>query len=859
MPASELPISLKFLLSVLIQKKKGEYMSRFSQAWVVIVLLAGAAGTVLTQGSSSAGRQGGPSGLRAPERGTWSARPAGKWEESLISGNGRMGAMVMGQPLDETIIISHEKLFLPWERPLPPVDTASHLVEIRKMISEGNYQQAADYVVELSKKEGYSHKRWTDPFIPAFDLRLIMKPSGGLRNYSRSLDFETGVVSVAWEDGRGAFLRRLFVSRPDNVVVLSVKGPGAGRLDCLLGLGLRPTTAVPGIDADYWNPEQKFKEGIKDISIAADGKWLTYQSSFNRTWPGSLQGYEGVAGVMAKGGKTSVKGKEIFVSGADELLVLIKVEVLKDVGQSGIAVMKTAIEGLMPAGFDDLLASHTKAHNGIFERVRLDLGGGADRGLTTEELVAKSRVGALNKALLEKEFDFCRYAILSSSGDWPPALQGIWTGTWGAPWSGDYTQNGNVQAAIASELSGNMAECMISYFDYMDSMLPEFRETAKRLYGTRGIHVTSRQSSHGLNNHFDATWPMTFWTAGAAWTARFYFDYWLFTGDRTFLTKRAVPFMKEAALFYEDFLFEGKDGKYIFSPSYSPENDAKNTRSQSCVNATMDISLAKELLANLVSACQELGIDQDGIARWNKMLAKMPAYRVNPDGAIAEWIDPNLEDNYGHRHASHLVGLYEGIPPDVASDPKLVSAFQKAIDKKMEWRRGEKMREMAFGLVQLGQAATSLGDVKTAYQIVDWLANDYWTPALTSTHDPKKIFNVDICGGLPAVIIKMLLCSQPGQINLLPVLPAEWGKGIVTGLPCRGQVLVKSLGWEGKSSTVVLRSGKAQDVVLSVPGRIRDFSVKEGRATVRRKGGQKDRRQVSLPAGQDVRIEIVWE
>ena len=135
-----------------------------------------------------------------------------------------MGAMVFGKVPEETIIFSRAGLFMPLNKPLQPVDTASHLDEIRKMISDGQYQKAAEFVVELSHEEGWGAKRWTDPLVPAFDLIVNMEEAGEIKNYMRSVDFQTGVVSVSWEDNRGKILRRLFVSLPDNVAVFSIKG-----------------------------------------------------------------------------------------------------------------------------------------------------------------------------------------------------------------------------------------------------------------------------------------------------------------------------------------------------------------------------------------------------------------------------------------------------------------------------------------------------------------------------------------------------------------------------------------------------------------------------------------------------------
>lgn len=583
-------------------------------------------------------------------------------------------------------------------------------------------------------------------------------------------------------------------------------------MDCDLSLAQRPTKNVGG-----WGPEEMFKRGIKEVIASAEDNWLSYRSNFRRTWPGSLQGYEGAAKVVARGGKMSAEKEKISIRGADEVLVLVRIELLKDYNASQLPVLKRELSAIEP-DFETLLKRHAKVHGEIFNRMRLDLGGGADHALTSEELLAKSRVGNLSKALLEKEFDACRYNILSSSGELFPNLQGIWNGTWAPPWSSDFTMNGNVQCAIAANLPANMPELMEPYFRYLESQMPDYRENARRLYGCRGIHVPSRTSSHGLNNHFDGTWPMTFWTAGAGWAAQYFYDYYLYTGDREFLRKRALPFMKEAALFYEDFLIEGPDGKYLFSPSYSPENNPKNNPSQACINATMDIAVARELLGNLIAGCERLNTDPDGVKRWKTMLAKMPEYMINADGAVKEWTTPLLEDNYAHRHCSHLYGLFASMPPEIAADAGLQKAFYRAAQRRMEFRRRENGGEMAFGLVQMGLATTSLHDAAMSYEVVDWLANNFWANNLVSTHNPKSLFNTDICGGLPALIIKMLADSRPGRIELLPALPKQWPTGRIEGIRCRGQIELCSLAWNQDRINVALRSAVDQRVELRAFG-----------------------------------------
>ena len=775
----------------------------------------------------------------APERGFISKTPAAKWEQALVSGNGTHGAMVVGAPDNETVILNHGLLYLPLHPPRPAPETATILPRLRALMADGKFQAAADEVVHLANAEGYKGKHWTDPFIPACDFKIGMPPDGETRNYQRSVDFSTGVATVEWEDDRGRFTRRLFVSRADDVVVMSIQGPGKGRLDCRLAFATRPFRRTGG-----WGPEAMFRNGIKDIAARAEPGWLHYRAGFKNAYPGGRSGYEVAARVVPVGGTMTVAGDALSFSGADEVVILIRIALLDESGATRREETTAALAAFVP-DFQKLLEPHARLHGAIFNRTRLDLGGGADRALATEDLIAQSRIGATRPALLEKLYDASRYNILCSSGALMPNLQGIWTGTWSPYWSGDFTMNGNLQTAMAGNQTGNMAECLEPYWRFLETNRPAFRDNAKRLYGARGIHVPSRASTHGFNNHFDGEWPMTFWTAGAAWAALFMYDHWLYSGDEEFLRRRALPFMKEAALFYEDFLIPGPDGALLFSPSYSPENRPSNNPSQSCVNATMEISAAKELLGNLVAACEALGVEQEGVIRWRALLAKMPAYQINADGALKEWTTPLLEDNYAHRHCSHLYAIYYGMPDEISRDPKLREAFRVALEKRMDIRRqeaagvsinGRPPGEMAFGIVFEAMAAASLRHADECALIVEWLSNRYWNSNLVSTHNPKEIFNTDICGGLPEVIHCMLVDSQPGWIELLPALPADWYEGRIEGIRCRGNIEVRSLAWSAGKVTVVLRSQQDQTIELRGPGAARP-------------------RPIHLTAGRDVPVE----
>jgi hypothetical protein len=273
----------------------------------------------------------------------------------------------------------------------------------------------------------------------------------------------------------------------------------------------------------------------------------------------------------------------------------------------------------------------------------------------------------------------------------------------------------------------------------------------------------------------------------------------------------------------------------------------------------MDVAAAKELLGNTIAASRELNLNLDKIPLWEKMLAKMPDYMINEDGAVKEWLTPKLEDNYDHRHTSQLYALFDGMPEEIAKSPKLQAAFKRLIELKLErhWSDWEKQGGfMSFGLVQLGQASASLGEADLAYRCLGPLINRYWYSSLASTHNAKKLFNMDISGGLPAVLIKMLVASELGEIRLLPARPAAWPSGTIDGVRCRGQIEIKRLHWDGKTIQVFLKSEKKQDISLDAPGEIKNLSVKKGEAAVQNTENPKSRR-LSLPPGQEVQLELI--
>ncbi|HCC70215.1 MAG TPA: hypothetical protein DEQ09_03570, partial [Bacteroidales bacterium] len=450
----------------------------------------------------------GPKKLKVPERGFISSEAARTWEEGLISGNGTIGINILSRPLDETIIFSHERLFLPKGTPTVPPDNSHMLFEIRNLIDRGLYKQATELAFDLSGQESFMYP---DPFVPAFDLNLKMEHEGKVKDYMRSVDFQTGVATVHWADDRGVFERKMFVSRADGIAVLQISGP-AGAIDCELSIGPRkPSDKLDArtISRSY----QVFEAHVSDIQSKAEDGAVSYSNSFTRAYPGSIHRLEGVAKVVKNDGQMKKERSLLRISGGGDVLILIDLDVIYDPDNSKEDEMKENIAGL-PSDFSMLLKRHAVIHGEMFNRMKLDLGGGKDHELTTEELIAQSSNENMNMALLEKEFDAARYNIISCVGELPPTLQGDWGGTYVPGWASDFTHNGNVPSAIASILMGNMPELMLAYTSYMESVVPYMEINAKHIFNSRGIILPSRSTTNAYNNALAPRFAGGFWVAG---------------------------------------------------------------------------------------------------------------------------------------------------------------------------------------------------------------------------------------------------------------------------------------------------------------------------------------------------------
>ncbi|GGP82703.1 glycosyl hydrolase family 95 catalytic domain-containing protein [Streptomyces sindenensis] len=692
--------------------------------------------------------------------GTWEPRPAARWEDAFLSGNGRHGAMVYGDPADDRVIVNHHFLVRPnGSEDLRPPELADRLHRLQDALLSGDTTAAEDFGAGRPLV-------WVQPFHPAFRtcVRRARGPHEAGAGYRREVDFTSGEVTASYEAWRSS----VFVSRADDVIVQHITDLGL-TADIVLD------HALPGAPA-------RLAVGRCAV-LTPDGARLALRVGY----PDSGLGYTGVTVARVDGGRVSVAGEGIRIEGARSLTLTTRVVRGADHPDPG-----KLWAALPREDYATLLERHRPPHRTAYGRASFTLRDAApERELPGSELLRRPK----SPALLERLFAAGRYHLLSSSGALPPRLTGLWTGDWDTAWSGAFTTNANLNLQVASAAAAALPEVTEAHASLVHGQLSDWQDNARALFGARGIVAPSHtDGASGHTRHFQRAYPLHLWTAGADWLLQPLLEHAeVTTGTPDAALTGALV---EAALFYEDFLSrEDPDGNLAVVPSYSPENRPANA-SWVTVNATMDIAAARHALTT--AAGHAPGHPSAG--RWRSRAARLPAYRVNEDGALAEWAWPGLRETYDHRHLSHLYPVWPLDAINPYDTPELAAAAHRALEL-----RGSE-NDSAHGHLHHALIAARLRDPSRVSAALDAvLGGDFFHDSLMSAHYPSRnVYNADAAHSLPAAVIESLVQSAPGRLVLLPAVPAAYAAGELLGVRTRfGSHL--DLRWSQDGATAVLR------------------------------------------------------
>ncbi len=743
--------------------------------------------------------------------------PAPKWDEGYGVGNGRLGALTFGGFPKDLLVLNEASIF---ERKAIhiPADVPAALEEARRACEAGDFARADAIFREKILTNGSIAGNYQQGGL--VDIEFLNVPAQ--KNYRRELDLEHGVASteIVFENGKKLRAELFACPEPDLVAYFAESDVPAG------------------IDADF-----TLRHPDKNTKIKSLGE--TVFCIYGQGGNGGTR-FENYLRFFAEGGKITVAGTKVSVRGAKKILLVSSTAT--DYDYIAIPAQRkclwtpatSALESVSGISDREKLRDATRKYfSERMNRCVVDLGDSAPevQKMTTRERVArmKQNPDARDPDLLEQLFQFGRFCLISNSrpGALPCGLQGLWNPHLNAAWMGCYFFNINCEMNYWCAAPTGLGEFHRAFTDFILKLKPSGEAFAEKI-GHEGFCFGHYADCFG-ETYFAGNHPE--WAASlmnGAWICAHLVDAYRFDNDKTRLAT-ALPLLESNAKFILSwFKPDPKNlGELVAGPAVSPETgffytDAAGTRHAAYISTgtAHDQLLGREALRNYIFACDELG-KRNGktYAAAKKALPQIPAPKLSTDGRVLEWREDFEERQPGHRHVSHLYGLFPGNEWDVLNTPDYAAAVKKSLDKRRTDQEKHKTLHPGWSEAWWINLYATLGDGNAAHALMNRMLARYINPNLFDIHPP---FQIDGNFGFTSGVAQCLIQSgieRNGRrvVQLLPARADAWKKGAAKGLVARGGLKV-DISWDGNEVAATLTSTRPGRFTILCNGRSRDIA-----------------------------------
>ena len=759
-----------------------------------------------------------------PQLKLWYNQPATAFEESLPIGNGKLGALIYGGANNDSIYLNDITLWT--GTPINPEeggDAYKWIPKIREALFKEDYKAADSLQLHV---QGHN----SEYYQPLAIINIKDRNLGEYNYYKRELSLDSALTSLSYVRNGIKYKREYFASNPDKMIAIRLTASKTKAINCDISL----TSLIP----------HRVKASNNQLTITghAMGK------------PENSTHFCSILTIKNQDGSITLSDSTLHLKGVSEAVIYFVNETSyngfdKHPVKEGAPYLEKVTDDawhLKNFTYSEFKERHITDYQSLFRRTAFSLKDAKfDNKRTTEQqLCDYTEKNEHNPYLEMLYFQYGRYLLISCSRTpgIPANLQGLWAPARKSPWRGNYTININLEENYWPAEVTNLPELVKPVEGLIKAMSVTGKYTAKHYYGIEngwcaGHNVDAWAMTNPVGTKKESP-KWSNWNMGGAWLVQTLWDHYDYTRDTDYLRNTAYPLMKGAADFMLDWVVENpkKPGELITAPCTSPEAEYITDKGyQGCTlyGGTSDLAILRELFKNTLKGAKILGVDQAYQAKLQDAMNRLHPYQIGHRGNLQEWYYDWEDQDWHHRHQSHLLGLHPFLQISMDKTPDLAAAAAKSLEIKGDYSTGWSTGWRISLWARLHRADKSYAMIR---KLLNYVRPANYNnpknrpsggtyPNLFDAHPP---FQIDGNFSGTAGFCEMLMQSDGEKIELLPALPQEWPTGEIKGIKARGNYEI-DLAWKNhKVSKTIIKSKNAGMVTVKYNGKQTTLQMKAG-------------------------------